>query len=245
MNISLSKALTNQCCFDIENKPIIVGDTIVFSTNGSRQVYTATVIKIKPEENKLKFRHSAIGPNTWFFGKECLNISKQYDIDINSKHEETLAEEERLQAEKLKHKWVYGCGIKDSDLYFFQHDIKAAKPQTEVTLNDVWTTISENYSHLSDIKLFTKDKWFTSKEHLYNVKFIFTRRPNLPVISETSTNLYRYICVDTNKRGRFYEMINTEECCSYSHSLDYGCYPDSSIYEELNKIAKSLLEKNS
>lgn len=245
MNISLTKAITNNCCFDIEDKPIIVGDTIVFSTNGSRRVHTATVIKIKPEENKLKFRHSAVGPNTWFFGKECLNISKQYDIDINSKHEETLAEEERLQAEKLKHKWVYGCGMKDSNLYFFQHDIKAAKPQTEVTLNDVWTTISENYSHLSDIKLFTKDNCFTSKENTLSIKGIFTRRPNLPVISGTFANLYKYVYVDINKHGHFYEMINDKECGSYCCSLDYGCYPYDSIYKELNKIAKSLLEKNS
>lgn len=156
MNSSLKDVIQGKCVFDIEKTPIIVGDIVSFTTTGSKSIYTAAVIKIDPSKQKLKVRHSIVGPKTWFEGKHVLNISKKYGIDAKKNAESVLEIENKIQTSSVQKALILGVATdQDNSISLFQLNVES-KPGNKLTVKDIISQTKNYLAEYSNIQIFSK-----------------------------------------------------------------------------------------
>lgn len=118
---SIKNVAIQNCCFDMDQNPIQVGDMVCFSrgnvAGGGSPVYTAIVDKIKCESNKIHVISKEVGSKVYLRANHCLNVSKLFNIDVTAMNNEIVEAKNKLDSEKIITKQIMGLFIDKSNIF--------------------------------------------------------------------------------------------------------------------------------
>lgn len=166
MNLnSIKNIATSNCCFDINQNPIQVGDMVCFShgtvPGGGSPVYTAIVDKIKCESNKIHVISKEVGSKVYLRANHCLNVSKLFNINVVAMNNEIVEAKNKLDSEKIITKQIMGLFIDKSNILNKedkQHNhgifelLVNSQPGSNITKEDIISSI-EKFKADSNIEI--------------------------------------------------------------------------------------------
>lgn len=178
MKINAIKNIAAQnCCFDMNNNPIQIGDMICFANGtvygGGTPVYTATVDKIRPADNRVHVKSDDIGVKVYIRAQYCLNVSALFNVDVNSSAESLEREQERIKQSKITTRMIFGIYHTPDDYGLVEIAVNS-KPGKTINSDDITEAISsfKEKTNIEDILILNRNFIFVSvdkcnKPHFY------------------------------------------------------------------------------
>lgn len=183
----INNVITNSCCFDFENSPVLPGDIVCCSKQNKHSVYIKNVYEINPNNNKIKIKSienlKTPGNFCWINAKYCLNITKKYQINIKENIQNILAEEETLVNNQIIKKYIFGFAIENNNNILFQIPVEST-PGKIITIFDIKNALNKygNTFHNISILIETNNSFdFYDINNLKskNIKFFNIKYPLL------------------------------------------------------------------
>lgn len=197
MNDNLVNVITNNCCFDFENTPLLPGDIVCSTTTHDNRVHVKSIYEINPKNNKIKIKSveqlKSPGNFCWVDGKTVLNITAKYKVDIVENLANIQHAEQNAINNKIIKKCIFGFGVDVNNVnIIFQLPVESKKG-SDIHITDITNAVEEHCKTIDKIHLLVEDKQYFE---FYNINGLYCKQVKLfnikyPVINSSE---YFFIC---------------------------------------------------